>query len=76
MLNKSDFGLRLGHVGSKGSEVRNLGSRFQDSKNGKFPKMPFLRVRKKWVPGVIGVRSWMGFAGPRKLSKMRIVSGL
>ena len=58
------------------TEVQNLGLRFQDSKNRKYPKIPFLRVRKKWIPGFIGDQSCMGFVGPRKLSKMRIVSGL
>ena len=45
-------------------------------KNGKFPKIPFFRVRKKWVLVVVGDQFYMGFAGPKKLSKMRIVSGL
>ena len=56
--------------------VKIWGTRFGTYfKNGKKWKSPFLRVRKKWVPGVLGNRSWMGFAGPRKLSIMRIVSG-
>ena len=66
MLNKSDFGLKYGQVGSGRSWGQDLGSRFQDSQKRKISKNAIFEGPKK-----VGSRGRMrsildGFCRPKK----------
>ena len=69
MPNSGDFGLNLGEVGRSGSEVQNLGSRFQDFQKRKISKNAIFEGQKK--VGFRGARRLIldGFCRPMKAEK-------